>query len=174
MLATTANPAAGLKTGLDTGHHFSEARRTSQRQSQRSGIALDGLGRLGQAAVRILPTTHEQEPVLQEQGQHFGVEFTHLPPGLGAARFIQAAQTRATSLKSSSICQRARSSTSASSRVSRSLGTEVTRIVQAARAKCCWLTVCPLRLASWRSRRRRCSATWGGTGTARSRAGKRS
>ena len=173
MLATTGNPAAGLKTLLDAGDHFPQAFAGAQGQRQRGRIALDGLGGLRQAPIRKLPATEHQEPMLHQQRQHFGVEFTQLSPGLGAAGLIEPPQALPEFEKQFDLPARAHQDQRLLERQEFD-GTLVTSSVQSARARCRWLSVWPLRLACLRRRRRRCWATWAGTRTARSRALKRS
>ena len=57
---------------------------------QMAGVGLDGLGGLDQAAVGVLPAADEDEPMLDERRQEFGVDLGEDAPGGGRAPLIDA------------------------------------------------------------------------------------
>src|SRR5438132_6547548 len=66
--------------------------RKRARQVQR--VVLDSLRRFGQTAVCRGPKADQEDPMLDEHRQAFGIPLTQDAPGFGAARLVHAAMTR--------------------------------------------------------------------------------
>ena len=66
---------------------------TRKRARQVQRVLLHGLRRFGQAAVWIGPKADEEDPMLDEHRQEFGIHLTQDAPGFGAARCVYTAMT---------------------------------------------------------------------------------
>ena len=133
------------------------------------GVVIQGVGQgarplphrargLDTAVVRVRPHAEQQDPVLDQQREQFGVDLAAAPPVLAAPRLDKVAVR----LPQVSICHWARGRTG---------GTLVTRIVQSASARRAALTTLACLAASARSWCRHPSATSCGTRTASRRTG---
>lgn len=69
-----------------------------KRFEQRTGCIAHDLCQLHQASLLILPGKEDNEPVLEQHSNEFGIQLTEDTPGIGGAPLINLPVLRATSL----------------------------------------------------------------------------
>ena len=82
------HPAPCREAALDRCEGQPQTVEAANTARQVQGVFLDGLRGLGQAAVWIGPTTHQEHPVLHQHGQECGIHLTQDTPGLGPAGLV--------------------------------------------------------------------------------------
>src|SRR4029434_5813761 len=93
MLFPPIHPTPRREAALDRQERPPQALDTRKRARQVQRVFLHGLRRFGQATVWIGPKADEEDPMLDEHRQEFGIHLTQDPPGFGAARFVYTAMT---------------------------------------------------------------------------------
>jgi len=66
---------------------------TGQGAGQVQGVLAYRLGGFGQAAIRVAPAAGQEQPVLDDHGQEFGIDLREHPPGLAATGLVDLAVT---------------------------------------------------------------------------------
>ena len=90
VFGTTMHPA-GLHRLHQPLHDPLPTPLPSQGGEQFQGMQAHLFGGLEQAARRIVPTAHEEQPMLQQHGKHFGVDLAENAPACASFPFINLA-----------------------------------------------------------------------------------
>src|SRR4029434_9069400 len=93
MLFPPIHPTPRREAALDRQESLPQALDTAKRACQVQRVFLHRLRGFGQAAVWIGPKAYQEDPMLDEHGQEFGLHLTQDAPGFGAARLVHAALT---------------------------------------------------------------------------------
>jgi len=93
MLFPPIHPTPRREAALDRQERPPQALDTRKRARQVQRVFLHRLRRFGQATVWIGPKAHQEDPMLDEHRQEFGIHLTQDAPGFGAARLVHAALT---------------------------------------------------------------------------------
>src|SRR5262245_14379556 len=93
MLFPPIHPTPRCEAAFDRPERPPQALATRKRARQVRRVFLYSLRSLGQAAVWIGPKADEEDPMLDEHRQEFGIDLTQDAPGFGAARLVHAAMT---------------------------------------------------------------------------------
>ena len=91
MLFPSIHPTPHSEAVHDYSESSSQALDTSKRDRQVKRVLLHGLGSLGQTTIRIGPKADQEDPMLDEHREEFGIHLTQDAPGFGAARLVHAA-----------------------------------------------------------------------------------
>ena len=91
VFLTPIEAAGGGQGAVEVGEGLGQAYPTAEAGEQVHGVGADHLGGLDQTALGTGPAAGEGEPVLDEDGEQLGPDFTEDPPGLGAAGLVDAA-----------------------------------------------------------------------------------
>src|SRR5215470_10944576 len=93
MLFPPIHPTPRREAALDRQERPPQALDTGKRARQVQRVFLYSLRSFGQATVWIGPKADEEDPMLDEHRQEFGIDLTQDAPGFGAARLVHAAMT---------------------------------------------------------------------------------
>src|SRR5262252_2578880 len=91
MLFPSIHSAARREAALDRHECPPQALDTRKPARQVQRVLLHRLRSFGQATVWIGPEADQEDPMLDEHRQEFGIHLTQDPPGFGAARLVHAA-----------------------------------------------------------------------------------
>src|SRR4029453_9463203 len=90
MLFPSIHPTPHGEAVRDYPEGPSQALGTDKRARQVERVLLHGLCSLCQTAVRIGPKADEEDPMLDEHREEFGIHFTQEAPGFGAPGLVHA------------------------------------------------------------------------------------
>jgi hypothetical protein len=85
MLFPAIHSAPRREAALDRQERLGQALDTRKRARQVQRVFLDSLRRFGQATVGIGPKADQEDPMLDEHRQEFGIHLTQDTPRFGAA-----------------------------------------------------------------------------------------
>jgi len=84
----TVHPAAPAQAASNLLDYGNQVKGPGQSTNQSLGEVPDGLGRLAQAAVGVMPDTNQDQPVLDYHRNELGIGLAEDTPGVLATRFI--------------------------------------------------------------------------------------
>ena len=93
MLFPPIHSAPHREAALDRQGRPPQALDARKRARQVQRVFLHRLRRFGQAAVWVGPKADQEDPMLDEHRQEFGIHLTQDAPGFGTARLVYAAMT---------------------------------------------------------------------------------
>src|SRR5262249_45842381 len=93
MLFPPIHPTPRREAALDRQERSRQALDSGKRARQVQRVFLYSLRSFGQATVWIGPKADEEDPMLDEHRQEFGIDLTQDAPGFGAARLVHTALT---------------------------------------------------------------------------------
>jgi hypothetical protein len=128
LLSALIKATANGQTMLDKSNGLTELSCVGESCCQMESLFAYSLGSFMETAIWISPTTHQENPMLDEQRQQFSIELAQDAPGLATAGFVELALSWPSlfhNLKSNSICQRTPATVMASCTVNRAAGTLV-------------------------------------------------